>query len=275
MGLFLTFMLVSSVCIWKIHECKENFQRAHDSVEEEKGKMTRPAPMNEDICEDGLHRMRREVSIENLFNKTPWNTLEQDDNNRIHEFNALNVKQFLEEDMTHWRKLENGFAKVKKRTKRGCVAWSEDRKKKHAMLMRAFWKYHREENTSWFRKLKIKRKEYWANDKSEGVDRRISLSKRIKRYWRGLKEAGFTHHLNHYRELSVKMKKLNEDPERRKEISERLLRYWEKRKIDFVDGTSREVKISNGLRAYWKRMRAAGKNPWIKTEARLKKLSAS
>uniref|UniRef100_A0A8D9BMD9 Uncharacterized protein n=1 Tax=Cacopsylla melanoneura TaxID=428564 RepID=A0A8D9BMD9_9HEMI len=80
--LFLIMLLFLNTV--KAIECHENWPRSVE-IKKEKCFMEETHQRNGenavDDREDSLHRIRREDSIQNLFHKTPWHSLEQDGNN--------------------------------------------------------------------------------------------------------------------------------------------------------------------------------------------------
>ncbi|KAL1450533.1 hypothetical protein WDU94_002884 [Cyamophila willieti] len=186
----------------------------------EKEILTRSALLKDNSCENCLHRMRREVSKEILFYKTPWNTLEQDGNDGIHEYK------------TPWDKEERSFMEIMTRRKR--ELWPPWRRKLHSKFMKEYWKQQIEENTTRLINQRDLKKKYWARTSYKGGDRRKEFSESMKKY------------------LVGKYKKINRTKD--SQTRSRLMKEYWKKKIK-EGSTERLKKMSKNLKMFWKRLK--------------------
>uniref|UniRef100_A0A8D8X6L5 Uncharacterized protein n=1 Tax=Cacopsylla melanoneura TaxID=428564 RepID=A0A8D8X6L5_9HEMI len=258
---FLTLLIVESVHTLNVHEDSRTLLTED---KKEKGIMAEAALRNEDICEDWLHRMQREASIQNLFGlgpyernrrspqtkwpawqrkqhsefmKTDWQPLEQDNN----------VQQLPSELMTSGANVDKwkSSIQIKKRKKRAATRkpCPEFRKKIHSEFMKKYWQRHREENSSLFQENRIVMKTLWKKRKEDGnIERQRKISETLKRIWAPGEGK----------------------PDLRKQYSERMKLYWADLKAKGLEDKHQwsdkaKKEHSERMKTYWKRIFEGGK----------------
>uniref|UniRef100_A0A8D8ZWN4 Uncharacterized protein n=1 Tax=Cacopsylla melanoneura TaxID=428564 RepID=A0A8D8ZWN4_9HEMI len=271
---FLTLLIVESVHTLNVHEDSRTLLTED---KKEKGIMAEAALRNEDICEDWLHRMQREASIQNLFGlgpyernrrspqtqwpawqrkqhsefmKTDWQPLEQDNN----------VQQLPSELMTSGANVDKwkSSIQIKKRKKRAATRkpCPEFRKKIHSEFMKAYWRD--------------------TNDRDLMERDPVRQSRLMRRYWKYRKdEANSSGRFQRHKEFMKaywKRADVRANTERHRKHSDSLKQYWFKLRGDTNNPnyTQRNRRLSEKLTAYWQKKRR--KEEYVKEwETRLKK----
>uniref|UniRef100_A0A8D9E725 Uncharacterized protein n=1 Tax=Cacopsylla melanoneura TaxID=428564 RepID=A0A8D9E725_9HEMI len=218
--LFLIMLLFLNTV--KAIECHENWPRSVE-IKKEKCFMEETHQRNGenavDDREDSLHRIRREDSIQNLFHKTPWHSLEQDGNN---------VKQkhliFRDKGGERWK----SFIQNKIRKKRANnMLWPEWRKREHSQFMKKYWKEQIEDNTTRFINQKKLMGDIWVKQKEEGNKTAIGrqMSENLKNTWKWIKSIGCTERQEKIRRTMLKLWN-DQGAKKRRAHGEKIRKYW-------------------------------------------------